>query len=41
MNDYNFALFNALTKAIEALQIVIDTLVKAQQEAEDIYIEED
>ena len=40
MNEYNFALFNAMTKAIEALQAVIDILVKAQQDAEESYIEE-
>ena len=39
MNAYNFALFNALTRAIEALQAAMDILVKAQQDAEKSYIE--
>lgn len=40
MNDYNFALFNAVTDAIAALEAILDILVKAQQEAEEIYMEQ-
>lgn len=37
--SYNFALFNAVTDAIKALEAVIEALVKAQQEAEELYME--
>ena len=36
--EYNFELFNAVTDALEALEAARDILVKAQQNAEDIYI---
>lgn len=39
MSDYNFALFNAVTDAIAALEAVKDALVKAQQAAEEAYLE--
>lgn len=37
--EYNFELFNAVTDALEALETARDILVKAQQNAEEIYIE--
>lgn len=36
--EYNFELFNAVTDALEALEAARDILIKAQQNAEDIYI---
>jgi hypothetical protein len=39
MNDYNYALFNALTDAIAALSEVVDALIKAQQAAEAHFVE--
>jgi hypothetical protein len=36
--EYNFELFNAVTDALEALEAARNILVKAQQNAEDIYI---
>lgn len=35
---YNFELFNAITEALEALEIARATLIAAQQNAEEIYI---
>lgn len=37
--EYNITLFNAVTDALTALEQVRDILVKAQQNAEEIYIE--
>lgn len=37
--EYNFELFNAITEALEILEIARDTLIAAQQNAEEIYIE--
>ena len=37
--DYNFELFNAITEALETLEIARDILIAAQQNAEEIYIE--
>ena len=37
--DYNFALFNAITDAINTLEELKQKLVDAQQKAEDIYID--
>lgn len=36
---YYFALFNAVTDAINALERVADLLRQAQQDAEDLYVE--
>ena len=36
--DYNFELFNAITEALESLEIARATLIAAQQNAEEIYI---
>jgi hypothetical protein len=36
--DYNFELFNAITEALETLEIARATLIAAQQNAEEIYI---
>lgn len=36
--DYNFELFNAVTDALTALEAARDILIKAQQNAEEIYI---
>jgi hypothetical protein len=36
--EYNFELFNAVTDSLEALEAARDILIKAQQNAEDIYI---
>ena len=36
--EYNFELFNAVTDALEVLDAARDILIKAQQNAEDIYI---
>lgn len=36
--DYNFALFNAITDALAQLEQVKETLVTAQQQAEDSYV---
>lgn len=36
--EYNFELFNAVTDALEALEAVKSILIKAQQNAEDIYV---
>ena len=36
--DYNFELFNAITEALETLEIARDILIAAQQNAEEIYI---
>ena len=36
---YNFELFNAITEALETLEIARDILVAAQQNAEEIYVE--
>jgi hypothetical protein len=37
--EYNFELFNAITKALEILETARDTLIAAQQNAEEIYME--
>lgn len=37
--EYNFELFNAVTDALEALEAARDILVKAQQKAEEEYLE--
>jgi hypothetical protein len=37
--EYNFELFNAITEALETLEIARDILVAAQQNAEEIYME--
>lgn len=37
--DYNFELFNAITKALSALEIVRNDLISAQRKAESVYIE--
>jgi hypothetical protein len=37
--EYNFELFNAITEALEILEIARDTLIAAQQNAEEIYME--
>ena len=39
--EYNFELFNAVADALEALESARDILIKAQQNAEDIYINEE
>lgn len=36
--EYNFELFNAVTDALEALEAARGILIKAQQNAEEIYI---
>jgi hypothetical protein len=36
--EYNFELFNAVTDALEALEAARDILIKAQQNAENIYV---
>ena len=36
--DYNFELFNAITDALETLEIARGILIAAQQNAEEIYI---
>lgn len=36
--EYNFELFNAITEALETLEIARATLIAAQQNAEEIYI---
>lgn len=36
--EYNFELFNAVTDALATLEAARDILIKAQQNAEDIYI---
>ena len=38
--EYNFELFNAITEALETLEIARDILVAAQQNAEEIYIKD-
>lgn len=38
MNGYNFALFNALTDALTALEEVKGILIKAQMSAEEHYL---
>ena len=38
--EYNFELFNAITEALEALEIARATLIAAQQNAEEIYIKD-
>lgn len=37
--EYNFELFNAITEALETLEIARDILIAAQQNAEEIYME--
>lgn len=37
--EYNVALFNAITDALEAIEAVRDILITAQQTAEEIYTE--
>lgn len=37
--EYNFELFNAITEALEILETARDTLIAAQQNAEEVYIE--
>lgn len=37
--DYNFELFNAITDALAALDQARETLIAAQQRAEEIYME--
>ena len=37
--EYNVALFNAITDALESLNEARDILIAAQQNAEEIYIE--
>ena len=37
--EYNAALFNAITDALEAIEAVRDILIAAQQTAEEIYME--
>ena len=36
--DYNFALFNAITDAVNALERITALLKSAQQEAEEMYM---
>lgn len=36
--DYNFELFNAITDALAALEQAKETLIAAQQKAEEIYM---
>ena len=38
--EYNFELFNAITEALETLEIARDLLVAAQQNAEEIYVQD-
>jgi hypothetical protein len=38
---YNFELFNAITEALESLEIAKATLIAAQQNAEEIYINQE
>lgn len=37
--EYNFELFNAITEALEILETARDTLIAAQQNAEEIYMD--
>jgi SpoU rRNA methylase family enzyme len=39
--EYNFELFNAITDALEALEAARAILVTAQQNAEEVYINEE
>lgn len=36
--EYNVALFNAITDALEVLETARDILIAAQQNAEEIYV---
>lgn len=37
--DFYFSLFNAVTDAIKALEALREALVKAQQDAEELFME--